>query len=350
MTLRKRRIILMVCGLFFLLLAPIVLLRSYGYSIDKNLKISKTGGLYISSPLSGSEIFIKNKKEKETNVLQSGLFSGNLGAGIYRVSVIKDGYWPWFKSLEIKEGFVTEARAFLIPREPSGKTILRGGVLLLQSSPYEKILLLVEKNKNNTKKIVFYLPSDDVFFTNDSLETASWLSFNKDISDILWQKNGITFKTEEGFIRAVFNLNNQTVKASRELDQNFSQSSQYERRLISGKERLWWNPDNNEVWMEWLGDETSTPYYLCDKKPCESTKYLITTFQYPIKNIDFFPQRKDVIIIAINNGVFAVEIDGRGGNLMQPIYKGANPSFAIFNKEKVIYILDNGALLAVNLE
>ena len=95
MTLKKRRIIFLFCGIFFLVLAPILLFYSLGYRLDKNFRIGRTGGLYVSSPVSGSEIFVKNKQEKKTNILQNGLFLQNLKTGIYPILITKDGYWPW---------------------------------------------------------------------------------------------------------------------------------------------------------------------------------------------------------------------------------------------------------------
>ncbi|MBU4087070.1 MAG: hypothetical protein KKB21_05845, partial [Nanoarchaeota archaeon] len=73
--------------LAFLILAPILLFYTLGYRIDSSFKIGRTGGLYVSSPLSGSEIFVKNKPERKTNILQSGLFLQNLIGGVYPVLV-----------------------------------------------------------------------------------------------------------------------------------------------------------------------------------------------------------------------------------------------------------------------
>ena len=61
-----------------------------------------------------------------------------------------------------------------------------------------------------------------------------------------------------------------------------------------------------------------------------------------VRGAAFMPKRDDVLMVAIENGVFAIEIDGRSRRNLQPLYKGKSPTFAVL--EKIIYILDNGTL------
>lgn len=76
---------------------------------------------------------------------------------------------------------------------------------------------------------------------------------------------------------------------------------------------------------------------------------LVFRSKFPIINIDFFPGRRDVIIAALSNGIYALELDRRGGQNLQPIYKGKNPDFAAFPGQKKVYILDDGNLISVEL-
>lgn len=349
MTLRKRRIILAFSCLIFFILAPLLLLYAHGYRIDSHFRISKTGGLYVSSPMSGSEIFVKNNLEKTTNILQTGLFLQDLPEGAYQILVAKEGYWPWLKTLNVKESLVAEARAFLIPQNPEGKVLLKGHFNAVWASPYNKILLL-EENKGGNRKITFYLPDTDTFLMPASTATANLLSFKNEISKIFWEDNSVLLEENKIAVRATFDLSNGTVSASAEPLASISVNDKYEKFAYQKREHLFWDNKTNSIWLEWLGDKNSIPYYICDNKPCDSTNYLIAAFlSSAIKNIDFFPGRRDVIIIAIQNSVFALEIDGRGGRVSQPIYKGKDPAFAVFPSEKKVYILDDGILSVVNL-
>lgn len=349
MAIRKRRLILAVCGLFFLALAPILLLYTLGYRIDQNLKIGRIGGLYISSPVSGSEIFVNNEMEKQTNLLQNGMFLQNLKTGFYSVLVAKEGYWTWQKTLEIKEGVVAEARAFLTPMSPKGTVLFRGPFASVWASPYDKILLL-EKTRGNQRQIAFYLPEADAFLNPAPGKTTELLFFKKEISEIFWEEGAVILEIDGRKIKVVFDLNLNSVEATPEPRYLFTANHKYERVTSRKKERLWQDPRTNEIWVEWLEDAELTPYYLCAVKPCESSKYLISAFRYPVKNADFFPGRKDIVVAAVQNSVFAMEIDGRSGRINQPIYKGKDPTFALFPDKSEIYVLDDGILYAINLK
>jgi hypothetical protein len=348
MTLLKRRIILAICSLVFLAIAPFLLLYCLGYRLDSNFRIGRIGGLYVSSPISGAEIFIKENLEKTTNILQSGLFLQNLSEGIYPIVIVKEGYWPWIKTLNVKEGLVAEARAFLIPQTPEGKILLKGPFLAVWASPYNKILLLEEKN--NGRQETFYLPDSNTFLTPFSTTTTKLISFKNGIAKIFWEDGSVLLGDGEKTIRATFNLDNGTVNASVEPINTISINHKYEKFTSQKKERLWWDDKTNEIWFEWLGDKTAIPYYLCDIKPCKSTVYLISSFSFPLKNAEFFPGRRDLLIAAVQNSVFALELDKRGGQQTRPIYKGKDPTFTVFPNEKKAYVLDEGVLIAINLE
>ncbi len=250
--------------LAFLVAVPAVLLYTSGFRLDSDLRLYKTGGLYVSSPVSGSQIFINNKLEKETNILQNGLFLQNLKPGKYSVLIGKDGYWPWLKELEVKEQFVTEARALILPREMDGE--------IIEPSEHKEIISLIDEIKT---------------------------------------------------------LSGTTTEIKRFIGQN--------------RQKLSWNQTQNQVWVEWMAEEKSRPYYL------NENKVLVLDSASAVRNADFFPGRRDVIVVAVQNGVFALEIDGKGGRILQPIYKGKEPVFTTFKNESSIYILDEKTLIKINL-
>jgi len=268
---RKRRIILLTSILVFIILVPLITLYTSGYRIDKNLHIRKTGGLYISAPLSGVKIFVNEKNRGETSFLQGGIFLQNLTPDTYSILVAKDDFWPWAKKLEVKEGLVTEAKAMLIPKEPKGE------IMLNNISKDEGTLSVKEKEILNK----LLLPKDSLTLTVD--------------------KN----RNQKIFV-----------------------------------------DDSDNVWIEWLALNSPLPYYFCNNQEC-TTPLLIIDSMYNIRNADFYPSRSDVLIVAVQNGIFAIEVDGRGGRLLQPIYKGSNPVFEL--DDKTLYILDEKTLIKINL-
>ena len=116
-----------------------------------------------------------------------------------------------------------------------------------------------------------------------------------------------------------------------------------ERLASQERQKLWWNPKKNEIWISWSGEESARPYYL------EKNENYVFKSPTRIKNADFYPGRKDVIIVSYQNGIYAIEIDKRGGQAKQPIYKGKDPVFITYKNSSSIYILDEDALIRVKL-
>jgi hypothetical protein len=285
MTLKTRRIILILCFFFFFLFSPFAILYTTGYRLAPGFKFYKTGGLYIYPSLLGSKIFVNGKEKAETSFFKNNLFLQSLVPGEYSVLVTKDDYWLWSKKLIVKEEFVTETEPLLIPKDTNGKIILKENFSPLEMSKYNEIL-----NSLNILK--------------------------KPLS-----KNATTTEIE----------------------------ARYTRTLDNGKEKIYWDPKNSKLWAEWLSDENSLPYYFCNDKNC-SSKMLIYTSKTLIKNADFYPQRRDAIIFATQNGIYAIEIDGRGGRNIEPIYKGKDPIFITYKNENNIYVLDENNLIEINLD
>lgn len=330
------------------MLTPLILLYTGGYRLSDGWNITKTGGIYIYSPASGSEIFLNNDFQKQTNILQSGVFIQNLKPTKYSALVAKEGYWPWQKQLTVEQQLVTEVRAFLIPQSPQGKTLLRGPL----DSIYAPInnVLIFEEIKNRTRKIVFYLPHSGEFLTNFSSDTAQILSSTQKISSVYSTDNVVYVRRGQKTIKAEVDSSANTVKASYDAipenlmadEKALNMPAQFIKYDPRHNLKLW-KTDTNEILAEWINTSSPLPYYM------QSGKEIILQAQNKIKNLDFFPSRRDVIIFAAGNGIFAIELDGRGGRNMQPIYKGKDPNFTIFPSQKIIYILDDGALSQIEL-
>jgi len=121
MTKKTRRIILSSAIIFFILVAPAILLYSWGYSFDwQNKKPVLTGGLYLKSTPENVDIFINDKLIKQ----ETPAFIKRLLPKEYQIKITKQGYYPWQKNLKIESKLVTEARnIFLIPMNPEIKIV-----------------------------------------------------------------------------------------------------------------------------------------------------------------------------------------------------------------------------------
>lgn len=364
MTLKKRRVLLGVCVLVFLAGAIAVNFYVLGFRLNSDFKIIKTGGIYIYSPESKSDIYLNSRLKEQTGIITNGVFIQNLNPQTYSVLVAKSGFWPWQKKIPVKEEMVSELKALLISQNPKGEIILKGPFLDLYSLPDKKILALVEKKSGSDifKKLSFYSPKENIFLTPDSLATQSLAVF-KDIEQ-QEQKDGVfSFSSEKGEIQISFDLNNETYKAEKIKKSASSPANEkyadfvsaesgnfnpLSAKLSSRKKELIWFDEQNNIRFDALKDEKTLPYFLFGEK---NVKFPVLVFRskFPITNIDFFPGRRDVIIAALSNGIYALELDRRGGQNLQPIYKGKNPDFAVFPGQKKVYILDDGNLISVEI-
>lgn len=86
-----------------------IVLFSLGIKIDwQNLNLEQTGILSIKTDPAGAKIIIDGQ---ETGSVTPQKLRWIL-PGRYQVTLIKDGYQPWQKQVEIKPGLVTELKNF----------------------------------------------------------------------------------------------------------------------------------------------------------------------------------------------------------------------------------------------
>jgi len=103
---------------------------------------------------------------------------------------------------------------------------------------------------------------------------------------------------------------------------------------------------DNKIFASWLKDEDDIPNYFCRSGECEKT-VLVFDSAVPIKSLAFYPNREDVVILAISSGVYAIEIDARKHQNFQPVYKGIDPSFV--TEGNTLYIKDSENLFRIEL-
>lgn len=109
MAIKTRLIILALCCLAFLVLTPYLVLYSLGYRIDfANMKVVATGGIYVYVAPEDSQVAIDETLQSGNGLFSSYIFQQNLLPGLHIVSIKKDGYYEYHKSLEVLEKEVTK--------------------------------------------------------------------------------------------------------------------------------------------------------------------------------------------------------------------------------------------------
>ena len=338
---RQRRVLLGTATALFALIAVPVLLYAQGYRFSSGFTLTKTGGLYVSAGAAEARIYLNNRLRKETGLLQRGLFVQNLAPATYSVLVSKEEFWPWQKTLQVQEQHVAEAKAFLVPREPQGIVLVNGNYEAFFASPNGKTVLLIE-NANSRKKAVFYHPAANRFLNEADAATTRALAYQSELRLLDWQDSIVRLAHEKGLVQA--SVQETVVEARVTGRAPAATSTRQEYWTYHDRERIWLDQAANAIWVEWLDSTSTLPYYL------QAPRELVFQSSFPIRAIHFFPQRRDVIVMAVSNGIFALELDNRGdGRMLQPVYKGNAPLFARIGNEMALYVLDNGSLMRIAL-
>ena len=206
-----------------------------GYWINSDFKVERQGLLQISSVPTGADVYI----DGSSSWLQRTNTSKVLPSGEHTITLTKDGYDSWSKTINISEGLLYRLhypRLFLLDR--TAEEILNvPGTTLATISPDHNSLLLVN---NTTEWTYINLDADDIepkaidisqLFSSVSLaDNAEKGLFTSQILDTHWDYDGshVLFKTQspenitEWVLLDIKNVA-KSVNITREFGNNFSE-------------------------------------------------------------------------------------------------------------------------------
>jgi hypothetical protein len=317
---KARRISLLTSLLLFIIIGPLVLAYSLGYrysTLEESLGWIKTGGIYIHSDVSGTEVYVDGEFVKTTGLLIRNTFVQNLKTDrTYIVEVYKDGYHGWRKELLVSPSFVTEARTLMLPTEIEEVAILPfvdlGGVGTTTDSA-ETIL----NSEYRRLEIIFDLASST---ENVSDNIVDRLDIFEEIDLELSTTSTSTVNVPDYF-----------------LDLGITNPNELENLIVNNDEVLYLEEGN--VIVNWIGKETEVPYYFCTYTECENQ--IILDWDTDILRFNYLPNRSDILVVLNEAGVWAVEVDDRSVRNIQPIYLGENLDFRINSNNRIV-VLDEG--------
>lgn len=127
----KRFVITLATILFIGFVAAIAIYLSKGYTFSPaDKKISETGIITATSVPDGASVYIDGHLTTATNATLS-----QLSPRSYNIKLVKEGFIPWEKSVEVKQGLVSEIKATLFPALPTIYPLTYNGVINPLLSP-----------------------------------------------------------------------------------------------------------------------------------------------------------------------------------------------------------------------
>ncbi len=288
MTRRFRRFIFLIFTIFFVISSIIVILFAQGYRFDFNsLKIVKTGGIFIKTSTDGAKIYINDKYVESTSgILSHSVLISGLTPKNYNVFVYKENYYPWNKTVEVKNRIVTELNnIILFPLELKKIKIVELPSQVISEFAVNNSTIEIKNNK--TKKVSVYSLVDGKLLSSSGWKTST--------------------STE----------------------------------IISPDKNKKLYVLNDQIWIDYLSDTKKEPVKNAGEKE------LVATYESPIIFFDWFNDSEHLIWFAKGELTIA-ELDNRGGkrnsikfylNVSPPIFWDRdNSDFYFFEKNNLYKI------------
>lgn len=358
----KRRYTFLLLLLLFVCAIPFLYLYATGYRLDftERTNLISTGGIFIAAEQKGVQIYIDNALVRETRIFTKAFYAQNIDPGTHRVHVQKDGYHTWVKELPVYPHLVTEVQAFNLPLVPKARLITRfetttgapvvsGGTMVLASTTVP-------------------------VFATIAVATTSFVA-NSEFAD----------KTTLFGIIAKATSTTQAVRVLNKIEETASglvhgEATSTKETATTTKEyggvRLF--ERGADIFAGWVGSRESMPYYYCaeafdslgsttqkNAKTSNLDSILVkkvdteSLVNPPVQKVpegavcvpeiridrkwqkvhyfDFFPGSTDLVVVVLDDGVYAVEVDDRSWQNVQPIMIGKGLSARVDNGRVIIF-------------
>ncbi len=318
LTVKQRSLSLGILVLVFALIAPLILLYSLGYRLDDEYSLQKTGGIFIHSSESESAVFVDGEFLKNSGFLiRNTLIQDLVPNKEYKIEVHKENFQSWVKTLYVYPSIVSEGRVLLLPNEFEKREILQ----FVDADKIATTTPLVKGAKPNNPEYTSIV----TLFASSTKAVAKPVATSTVATSSPQQKSKLEIFFDELAIKNFEALPN---------------------LIVDGKEVSWLSKGNIELY--WTDDFESIPYYYCGgaERVCEN--HITLDWSQDIKKFEYLPGRDDVWMVLVNDGIFAVEVDGRTQRNIQKIIEGKGLDFRLTENDSLI-IKEGSRYFEINL-
>lgn len=330
MSRKTRKLLLCLAVVFFIVIAPSLLLYACGYSFDwQNKKIVMTGGFYFKSSPKQAEIYLNGELEGKTPALIKKVLPGE-----HQILIQKAGYCDWQKKLKIKSQLVTEARnILLIPRQPAPE--------------------LIEENLANDFSTEKYLSLKNHFSDNFYINKPSNILYYQDPNNLEQKQiSRAPLPVDRQYqIFAHSSSKIALISDKKELYLFYPEQSDFQ-KIAEGVENLQFSDNGqkflycaaNEIWVYYLEDILVQPNKLKDEKE------LITRSSQKIKTAVWYPGTNEHIIYTVSGKTKIIELDDRDQRNTIDLFDYEISQITYYPEEEKIYFVRENKLFRMELE
>lgn len=355
----------------FLLAVPLMVLYAIGYRYDIRddvYNFKAVGGLYISSDVEDSNIFVNGEIVDDMRIFRAAAYIQNLEEEVHEVYVERDGLHTWVKELPVFAHLVTEAQSFNMPRRPQIRLLSEWTNSAGLSVYFDEATTTDFAFASTTNITVLLATSTPTTTLNQNIEHEYIASrFASSSAEAATLEQYRSYQAERfGFASDVVLIATTTATTTH----------------TSRDMKLY--EDGDDVYVSWVGQVSDIPYYFCltnkganltaqlygshvyrqlmsqtptttnllrpvtfDQRYCRDT-IRIDRLGQEVLWFDFMPDNEHLILMHLASGLYVVEADDRAWQNSQLLYPGEGIEVLIDGGR--IFVHDRGYYVEVFTE
>lgn len=309
----------------FVVVAPFVVFRSLGYRFGQLGELFtwiQTGGIYIHSNINNATVYLNDEYVESSGLWLRNTLMQDLEPGrSYEVVVQKPGLQDWRKTLPVYPSLVTEARVLMMPVDVEADAVY----------PYIDVSGVGTTTPIVSTSTGVMVEPVAEYLTLVALFAASSTDADGDTTPADVAGGSLATTTEnvpEYFHRL-----------------GVVDPTSLQNVIIDGDQVSWLS--RGDVLVHWVDENKIPPYYYCiSTTECRSK--IVLNWDSDIIAFNFLPGRDDVLVVLVDDGLYAVEVDDRSARNIQPIYLGKDLQFRIDDRDRII-VSDGGVFYILDL-
>ena len=364
---RQRRFVFALLILIFVFAVPFSLFYAMGYRFDFSDKlnsIKSVGGLYVRNDVANTQMFLNDAPVVGVRVFRKAAYIQNLNAGEHKVHVQGTDVQTWVKKLPVYPHLVTEVASFNLPKIPQIRLLTPW----LQAVSGEAVLF----DTTTATDFKFAVISNALHYSSTTATTTFTTN-----AEYKYIKTLFASSTEQ---KVVLTLKKKTATAKRPTFDVATSSGKIQTATTTKtRSDVSLFAQGQEVRVKWTGNADNIPYYYClqyqgekqtveqygahvfeeiqaefasstdlkkkvDTRICRNT-IRIDRLRQSVAWFDFYPHSTDLVLMLLDDGLYAVEIDDRSWQNTQLLYPGKN--LDVVQDGGRIFVHDRGYYLEV---
>ncbi len=363
---RHRNFVFLALIIIFVISLPAFIFYSVGYRYNffaEEPIVTATGGLYIASTATDSQIFLNEKEVVNARVFRKALYLQGIEPGVHRVHVQADGLHTWVKDLMVYPQIVTEAESFNLPLVPRVRPVTE-----YVSSKNEPVYFSMATSTFD----LFAKASNSVPIILSTSSATSTVHNNPEFLLLVEMFEEKASTTARRIVLEEVEKTNKfgfaTVTPEVKIDEEQATSTVVQDRIMLYKQ-------GEDIFAQALGTGRQVPHYFCTTQLSTTSKdalelmsgldndyfetdildvsnenlcrsdILINRQGEKVHDFNFFPGNTNLVLMRLDSGLYVVEIDDRAWQNTQLLYGGEDIEMLIYGNN--IFLRDNGFIFEV---